>query len=145
MRFFVSPAQSRQLPIVRFLGRCRLNPPHPRRVLAPDELLSMDPEPMAQLARIAAVGLLLRPARRLRDDDLHAAVTLEHFQEPRIHAADLDDGHQPAFRPGLVGKIGKKRPDLLPPRAHLPLEDHFPIFAANIHRQLTLVLVDTEV
>jgi hypothetical protein len=97
------------------------------------------------VAGIAAVGLLLGTARRLGDDDFDAAVALEHFQQPRVHAADLDDGQKAAFRPGLLGKIGKERPDLLPPRAHLPLEDHFPVFAANIHRQLTLVLVDTEV
>ena len=45
----------------------------------------------------------------------------------------------------LLGKIGKEGTNLLPLRAHLPLEDHRSVFAAQIHGQLSLVLVDTEV
>jgi hypothetical protein len=80
----------------------------------------------------------------LRYDRFPATVLVEHFQQPGIHAADLQDGEKPAFRPGLLGKIGKEGTDLLPLCTDLPFEDHRSIFAAQIHGQLPLVLVDTK-
>ena len=105
----------------------------------------MDPQQVAQFAGVAAVGLLFRSLRRLDHDGFATAVLLEHVQQPGVHAADLQDGEKAAFRPGLLGKIGKEGTNLLPLRAHLPLEDHRSVFAAQIHRQLPLVLVDTKV
>ena len=144
--FFRQPgAQRGDLPIVGLLSRGRLNPPQPKRMLSIEKLLPMNPQLVAQLAGVAAVRLLLRPLGRLNDDDFSATVFLKHFDEPRIHAADFKDGEKAAFRPRLFGKIGKEGTNLLPLRAHLPLEDHRSVFASQIHRQLTLVLVDTEV
>ena len=70
---------------------------------------------------------------------------LQHLDEPRIHATDLEDGHEPAFRLGLLRKIGKKLPDFLPLGADLPLEDGLSLLIADIYRKLVLVLVDTEI
>jgi hypothetical protein len=114
-------------------------------MLAAEKLLPVDPQQVAQLAGVAAVGLLLRALRRLRHDRFPAAVLREHCQQPGIHAADLQDGEKAAFRPGPFGKIGKEGANLLPLRAHLPLEDHRSVLAAQIHGQLPLVLVDTKV
>jgi hypothetical protein len=60
----------------------------------------------------------------LDDDRLTATEVIEHFQQPRIHAADFKDSEKAAFRPRLVGKIGKEGANLLPLRAHLPLQQH---------------------
>ena len=125
-----SRTQGGQLPVVGLLGRGRLDAPQSQRMLAVQELLPMDPQQVAQLAGVAAVGLLLRPLRGLDHDDLAAAVLLEHVQQPGVHAADLQDGEKAAFRPGLLGKIGKEGTNLLPLRAHLPLEDHRSVFAS---------------
>ena len=100
---------------------------------------------MAQLTGVAAVGLLPGSLGWLDDDNFTTTVFLEHFDEPRIHAADFKDGEKAALRPCLFGKIGKEGTNLLPLRADLPLENHRSVFVAQIHRQLTLVLVDTEV
>ena len=97
------------------------------------------------MAGVATVGFLFGPLGGLDDHDFPAGMVLEHGHQPGVHAADFKDGEKTAFRPGLLGKIVKKRADPLPLRAHLPLEDHRSVFAAHIHRQLPLVLVDTEV
>ena len=69
------------------------------------------------------IGLVFRPVVGLRDDDLAAAILLEHFNQPGVHTANLDDGHEPTFRLGPLGQIIEKRPNLLPSRANLPLQD----------------------
>jgi hypothetical protein len=137
--------QRRQLSIVGFLRSRRLDAPQAKGMLPLEELLPMDPEQVAQLAGIAAIGLLLGPLRRLREHGFATTVLLEHRQQPIVHAADLQDRQKAALRPGLLGKIGKEGTNLLPLCTHLPLENHGPVFAAQIHRQLPLVLVDTEV
>ncbi len=124
MRFFVSRAERGQLPIVGLLGRGWLNPPQAQRMLAVEELLAMHPQQVRQVAGVAAVGLLFGAFRRLDHDDFPAAVFLDHVQQPGVHAADFEDGEKAAFRPRLLGKIAKEGTDLLPLRAHLPLEDH---------------------
>jgi hypothetical protein len=134
-----------QLPIVGLLGRRRLDAPQPVRMLPFQKLLPMDPQPVAQVAGVAAVGLLFRALGGLDDDDFPAAVLLEHCQQPGVHAADFEDRQKSAFRLGLLGKIGKEGTNLLPLGAHLPLADHRSAFVAQVHRQLTPVLVDTKV
>ena len=108
------------------------------------EPLAVDPQQVAQEAGVAAVGFLLRPRRRLRDDDFAAAVLAKHLDQPRVHAAHLKDGHEPALRLGFRRKFGKKLLGLSPQRAHLPFEDRFAILSANIYRELAFVLVDTK-
>ena len=85
---------------------------------------------MRQLAGVAAVGLLFGTLCGLDDDDFATAVLLQHLQQPGVHATDLEDSEKSAFGLGLLGKIGKEGTNLLPLRAHLPLEGHRSVFAA---------------
>ncbi len=93
-------------------------------MLASEKLLPMNPQQVGQLAGIAAVGLLFRPFRRLDHDDFATTILLQHVQQPGVHAADLKDRQKAAFRPRLLGKIGKEGTNLLPLRTHLSLQNH---------------------
>jgi hypothetical protein len=135
----------RQLPMLGFPGRRRIDSSHTGRASASGEATTVDPQQVAQETGVAAVGFPFRPTVGLGNDDLAAAIFLEHVSQPWVHAANLDDRHEPVFSFSPLGQILEKHPNLLPSRADLPLEDHVAVLGAKIHGNLAFVLVDTKV
>ena len=82
----------------------------------------MDPQPMTQLAGVAAVRLLLRSPHRLDHDNFPTTVFPEHVQEPGVHAAHFqhrqgrnkdtqcDDAEHGSFIRNWSGQLRGKRP-----------------------------------
>ena len=138
-------SQSRQLAILGFFGTGQVDPSHAGCSLASGEALPVDPEQVAQERGVAPVGFLLRFVFRLGDDDLSATVFLKHVDQPGVHATDFHDRHEAAFVGRSLRQIGEERPDLLPFRADLTLEEDGSVFRAKIDGELASVLVDTEV
>ena len=113
--------------------------------MASGQALSVEPEQVTQEGGVAAVGFLFGFVFRLGDDDLSAAVFLKHVDQPGVHAANFHDRHEAAFAGRSLSQVGEERPNLLPFRADLTLEEHGSVFRTQIDGELASVLVDTEV
>ncbi len=137
--------QRGQLTIPTLLALRREHPSHLVDGLAFQQPFSVDPQQLTQRVGVPAVGLLLGPLLGLDQHRLPATVFLQHFEQPIVEPANLQNRHKPSLRLRPLAEPREKRPHTLPFRAHLTLLEHVALLVADIHGQLLAVLVNCEV
>ena len=93
--------QGGQLASLRVLFRRRQHPTHAMRLLTRQQPLPVYPQQFAQFAGVSPVGLPFGPLRRLDEYDFSTVVLGQHFQQPVVESAYLQDGDEPTLRPGF--------------------------------------------
>src|SRR6185295_14929035 len=96
--------------------------------------------------RVTSIRLALLPVLGLDQDDLVAAVVLQHSDQPIIKTTNLQHGHEGlAIAQPLTGQLLEEGVDLLRLCRHLPSQQDIAVFIPQRDRDLPCVLIDSEV